>query len=119
MGIAVAFTLVEATPRGNKMWSPLTSICGTAMALTPSLLWNLSARGFRMANTCEELLDLFEERYGMHGMPQERDARGESIDVEDGDAVGCVGKLRSSDRRAGHKAVGETRTIVQRISLIE
>lgn len=102
VGIAVAFTLVEATPRGNKMWSPLTSICGTAMALIPSLLWNLSARGFRMANSCEELLDLFEERYGMHGMPQERDARGESIGVDDGDAVGCVGKLRSSDGRAGH-----------------
>jgi hypothetical protein len=52
-----------------------------------------------MANSCEELLDLFEERYGV---PQKRDARGESIGVEDGDAVGCVGKLRSSDGRAGH-----------------
>jgi hypothetical protein len=102
VGIAVAFTLVEATPRGNKMWSPLTSICGTAMALIPGLLWNLSARGFRMANSCEELLDLFEERYGMHGMPQERDAREESTGLEDGDAVGRVGKLRSSDRRVGH-----------------
>jgi hypothetical protein len=91
VGIAVAFIVVEATPRGNKMWSPLTSICGTAMALIPNLLWNLSARGFRMANSCEELLDLFEERYGM---PQERDAREESTGLEDGDAVGCVGKLR-------------------------
>jgi hypothetical protein len=99
VGIAVAFILVEATPRGNKMWSPLTSICGTAMALIPGLLWNLSARGFRMANSCEELLDLFEERYGV---PQERDAREESIGVEDGDAVGCVAKLRSSDGLAGH-----------------
>ena len=69
------------------------------MALIPGLLWNLSARGFRMANSCEELLDLFEERYGV---PQKRDARGESIGVEDGDAVGRVGKLRSSDRRVGH-----------------
>ena len=54
------------------MKTPLTSIydsAGTAVALIPSLLWHLSGRGFRMANSGEELLDLFEERYRL---PQER-----------------------------------------------
>jgi|HubBroStandDraft_4_1064222.scaffolds.fasta_scaffold1016313_1 hypothetical protein len=54
------------------MKTPLTSIygsAGTAVALIPSLLWQLSGRGFRMANSGEELLDLFEERYRL---PQER-----------------------------------------------
>ena len=54
------------------MKTPLTSIygsAGTAVALLPSLLWHLSGRGFRMANSGEELLDLFEERYRL---PQER-----------------------------------------------
>ena len=54
------------------METPLTSIYGAAgapVALIPGLLWHLSGRGFRMANSGEELLDLFEERYRM---PQER-----------------------------------------------
>jgi hypothetical protein len=54
------------------MKTPLTSIygsAGTAVALIPSLLWHLSGRGFRMANSGEELLDLFEERYHL---PHER-----------------------------------------------
>jgi hypothetical protein len=36
-----------------------------AMALIPSLLRHLSTREFRMANSSEELLDLFEEGYGV------------------------------------------------------
>lgn len=45
-----------------------TSICSAAraaVALIPGLLRRLPARGFRMANSSEELLDLFEERYGV------------------------------------------------------
>jgi len=48
------------------METPLTSIYGAAgapVALIPGLLWHLSGRGFTMANSGEELLDLFEERY--------------------------------------------------------
>ena len=47
------------------MQTPSTSICSAANAavvLIPSLLRHLS---FRMANSSEELLDLFEERYGV------------------------------------------------------
>jgi hypothetical protein len=54
------------------MKTPLTSIygsAGAAVALIPSLLWHLSGGGLRMANSGEELLDLFEERYCA---PQER-----------------------------------------------
>jgi hypothetical protein len=54
------------------METPLTSIYaagGAAVALIPDLLWHLSGPGFRMANSGEELLDLFEERYRL---PQER-----------------------------------------------
>jgi hypothetical protein len=54
------------------METPLTSIygsAGAAVALIPGLLWRLSGQGFRMANSGEELLDLFEERYCV---PQER-----------------------------------------------
>ena len=54
------------------METQLTSIygaAGAAVALIPGLLWHLSGRGFRMANSGEELLDLFEERYCV---PQER-----------------------------------------------
>jgi hypothetical protein len=36
-----------------------------AVALIPSILRHLSTREFRMANSSEELLDLFEERYGV------------------------------------------------------
>ena len=54
------------------METQLTSIygaAGAAVALIPGLLWHLSGQGFRMANSGEELLDLFEERYCV---PQER-----------------------------------------------
>jgi hypothetical protein len=39
-------------------------VAGSAMAFLPGWLWHLSGRRIRMANTSEELLDLFEERYG-------------------------------------------------------
>jgi hypothetical protein len=45
-----------------------TSICSAAhaaVALIPGLLRHLAAQGFRMANSSEELLDLFEEKYSM------------------------------------------------------
>jgi len=50
------------------MQTPSTSICSaasTAVALIPSLLRYLPVQGFRMAYSSEELLDLFEERYGV------------------------------------------------------
>ena len=43
-----------------------------AVALIPNLLRCLPAEGFRMASSREELLDLFEKRYGI---PQERTVR--------------------------------------------
>ena len=50
------------------MQAPSTSICSAAraaVALIPDLLRRLPAQGLRMANSSEELLDLFEERYGV------------------------------------------------------
>ena len=50
------------------MQTPSTSICSAAraaVALIPGLLRYLPAQGFRMANSSEELLDLFEERCGV------------------------------------------------------
>jgi hypothetical protein len=50
------------------MQTPSTSICSAAcaaVALIPDLLRRLPVQGFRMANSSEELLDLFEERYGV------------------------------------------------------
>jgi len=50
------------------MQTPSTSFCSlarTAVALIPSLLSYLPDNGFRIANSSEELLDLFEERYAM------------------------------------------------------
>jgi hypothetical protein len=41
------------------------SAASAAVALIPSLLRHLPVQGFRMANSSEELLDLFEERYGV------------------------------------------------------
>jgi len=58
--------------RGNNVQTPSTSICSAAsaaVALILSLLRHLSVQGLRTANSSEELLDLFEEKYGM---PQER-----------------------------------------------
>jgi hypothetical protein len=52
------------------MQASSTSICSAAcaaVALIPGLLRRLPAQGFRMANSSEELLDLFEERYGVQG----------------------------------------------------
>ena len=49
------------------MQAPSTSISSTAraaVALIPGLLRRFPAQGFRMASTSEELLDLFEERFG-------------------------------------------------------
>jgi hypothetical protein len=54
------------------MQTPLNSIygvAGIAVAHIPGLLWNLSKRRIRMASTSEELLDLFEERYGEQQEP--------------------------------------------------
>jgi hypothetical protein len=55
------------------MQAPSTSICSAAraaVALIPGLLRHLPSQGFRMPNSCEELLDLFEERYGVtHELP--------------------------------------------------
>jgi hypothetical protein len=54
------------------MQTPLNSIygaAGSAVALIPGLLWHLSQRRIRMASTSEELLDLFEERYGEQQEP--------------------------------------------------
>jgi hypothetical protein len=51
---------------GNKMKTPLISIhdaTTTVLAASSDLLWHLLARRFRVASTCDELLDLFEERY--------------------------------------------------------
>jgi len=50
------------------MLTPSTSICSAAraaVALISGLLRRLPAHGFRMANSSEELLDLFEERDGV------------------------------------------------------
>jgi hypothetical protein len=50
------------------MQTPSISIgraASAAVALIPCLLRHLSTREFRMANSSEELLDLFEERYGV------------------------------------------------------
>ncbi len=68
------------------METQLTSIhgaAGAAVALIPGLLWHLSGRGFRMANSGEELLDLFEERYCV---PQER-----ASSAKRGDAASSAG----------------------------
>jgi len=57
------------------MLTPSTSICSVAratVALIPGFLRRLPAGGFRMANSSEELLDFFEEQYGV---PQERTTR--------------------------------------------
>ena len=37
----------------------------TVVAASSALLWHLLARRFRMASPCDELLDLFEETYGV------------------------------------------------------
>jgi hypothetical protein len=50
------------------MQAPSTSICSAAraaVALIPDLLRRLPVQGLRMANSSEELLDLFEEQYGV------------------------------------------------------
>ena len=49
------------------MLTPSTSICSAARAAVtlPGLLRRLPAQGLRMANSSEELFDLFEERYGV------------------------------------------------------
>ena len=63
------------------MQTPLNSIygvAGIAVAHIPDLLWNLSKRRIRMASTSEELLDLFEERYGEQ---QEPDAQQKPADL--------------------------------------
>jgi hypothetical protein len=55
------------------MQTPLASIhvvAGIAVAHIPGFLWHLSQRRIRMASTSEELLDLFEERYGEHQAPE-------------------------------------------------
>jgi hypothetical protein len=52
------------------MQGPSTSICSAAraaVALIPDLLRRLPVQDLRMANSSEELLDLFEERYGVQG----------------------------------------------------
>ena len=52
----------------NKMKTPLTLIheaTTTVAAASSALLWHLLARRFRMASTCDELLDLFEETYSV------------------------------------------------------
>ena len=52
------------------MKTSLTSIyCAatTVLAVIEDLLWQVSPRRFRMASTCEELLDLFEEKYAAQG----------------------------------------------------
>ena len=54
------------------MLTPSTSICSAAraaMALIPSLLRRPPVQGLRIANSSEELLDFFEEQYGV---PRER-----------------------------------------------
>jgi hypothetical protein len=51
---------------------PSTSICSAAraaVALIPGLLRRLPVQGLRIANSSEELLDFFEEQYGV---PRER-----------------------------------------------
>jgi len=45
--------------------STICSAARAAVALIPDLLRRLPAQGLRMANSSEELLDLFEERYGV------------------------------------------------------
>ena len=48
----------------------LTSAARAAVALIPGFLRRLPAQGLRMANSSEELLDFFEERYGVkHEFP--------------------------------------------------
>ena len=50
------------------MKTPLTLIHDaktTVVAASSALLWHLLARRFRMASTCDELLDLFEETYSV------------------------------------------------------
>ena len=50
------------------MQAPSTSICSAEraeVALIPGLLRHLPSQGFRMANSGEELLDFFEERYAV------------------------------------------------------
>jgi hypothetical protein len=58
------------------MQTPSTSICSAAsaaVALIPGLLQHLPVQRFRMANSSEELLDLFEEKYGVfQGQAQQR-----------------------------------------------
>jgi hypothetical protein len=44
-------------------WTSINRAAVAVVALIAGLLWHLSARRFRMASTCEELLDLFEETY--------------------------------------------------------
>jgi hypothetical protein len=44
-------------------WTSINRAAVAVVALIADLLWHLSARRFRMASTCEELLDLFEETY--------------------------------------------------------
>jgi hypothetical protein len=54
---------------------PSTSICSAAraaVALIPGLLRRLPVQGLRIANSSEELLDFFEEQYGV---PRERTGR--------------------------------------------
>ena len=79
------------------METPLTSIYavgGTAIALIPGLLWRLSGQGFRMANSGEELLDLFEDRYCV---PQER------VLQKKGDAASLAGYLLASGGGGGRR----------------
>jgi hypothetical protein len=50
------------------MKTPLTLIhdaTTTVVAASSALLWHLLARRFRMASTCDELLDRFEETYSV------------------------------------------------------
>jgi hypothetical protein len=61
--------VLKADEGDKAMQTPSTSICSAAraaVALIPGLLRCLPAQGFRMADSSEELLDLFEERYGVH-----------------------------------------------------
>jgi hypothetical protein len=64
------------------MQAPSTSICSAAraaVALIPDLLRRLPVQGLRIANSSEELLDFFEEQYGV---PRER-TTGKTHDVPD------------------------------------
>jgi hypothetical protein len=46
-------------------WTSINRAAVAVVALIAGLLWRLSTRRFRMASTCEELLDLFEETYSV------------------------------------------------------